>query len=261
MRRLVTAVPALALCLVFLQGASRVSPVYFVDGWTDPSRPTATFAFDRSLHEFAVSPDIVVAARNSPQRLRLLGKPGGGLSFDAPGAPVAPCDYPWTYALNPSGSYYVCFQGIHATAVLYVYRTNGRRVAMRRVPNAATQNLHAVAFLDDDRLLFESYDPHCRDQSLSISIMSISGRFPPRPYFACANGIIPGSRRVAYLRGTKDEREYSLDGHTWTRGKLYGLDADDRAITDGSPLALRFVQLHPQGGIRSVSLGGLPKTI
>jgi hypothetical protein len=59
----------------------------------------------------------------------------------------------------------------------------------------------------------------------------------------------------------KDEREYSLDGDTWTRGKLYGLDADDRPITDGSPLVLRFMQLHPLGGIRSVSLGGFRKTI
>jgi len=258
MKRTLIRLSALVLCTLFVHGTSRMSPEYFLFGGADPDRPTETFVFDRELHQVGAIPlDLVVPARHSGDRLRFRAIPGGGLRF-ADESRRAPCDAQWKYAFTPSGSRYACIAGYGADAVLHVYRTKDRHVlATIHLPTAVPFDVHPIAFADEDRLLFQSSVRRCPDEDYSISVMSIGGRFKPKEQVPCAKGVIVGDQQIVYLRGSKGNHQYSLDGRTWMPGDVYGIDANDRPITADSPLIRRFHDLYPRGVVAWVSVGSI----
>ncbi|HEY0382247.1 MAG TPA: hypothetical protein VGC72_08620 [Candidatus Elarobacter sp.] len=256
LKRRIISFAALVLCAGFFwHGAQRGGTEYFVWAQLGSGGRQATFAFDSALNERSVLEDPVIAARHSADRLRFRFV-DGHVYVVGDTLRRAPCDVPPSqYVFAPSGSRYACIDGNFPHAVVKVYRTHDHRaLAEFTLPAASPDTVYPIAFLNEDSVLFTALHPYC-PKHYSIDVMSIGRHFPPRTYMRCAAGVIVGTRRVAYLRGT-DGKEYSLDGKTWVAQALYGLDADDRPITDDSPLIRKLITLHPGALVGWLSVQG-----
>ncbi len=245
---------ALVCCSGLVHGAPRAGPVYLIWGQVAPGYAPETFEIDARLREVRRWPDTFAVARSAAIRLRFHSVGSKDYLVDGK-RELAPCQTPARhYAFTPSGSTFACAAGYYPNVVVRVYRTNHRRlIATFRPPNASPEGFNPVAFLDEDRLLFQSYDPDCPEH-FSVAMMSIRNRFPVRTQVRCASGVVVGNRRVAYVRG-KTDTEYSMDGRTWISQRLYALDQDDRPITPEAPLIRAFMAAHPDGLISWVSVG------